>query len=85
MVKYFGKVGKERTALKADNKLTCCEKLAYFATYDRFNEIRRYTDRYENLFLIYRNSQHRYSNMDHSMLTATTTVDNKNNSIKRRR
>jgi protoporphyrinogen oxidase len=49
---------------------------AYFGTYERFDEIRRFTDRYENLFLIGRNGQHRYNNMDHSMLTAMTAVDN---------
>jgi len=49
---------------------------AYFGTYKRFDEIRRFTDRYENLFLIGRNGQHRYNNMDHSMLTAMTAVDN---------
>ena len=49
---------------------------AYFGTYKRFDEIRRFTDRHENLFLIGRNGQHRYNNMDHSMLTAMTAVDN---------
>jgi protoporphyrinogen oxidase len=49
---------------------------AYFGTYDRFSEIRQYTDRYENLFLIGRNGMHRYNNQDHSMLTAMMAVDN---------
>ena len=48
---------------------------AYFGTYDRFSEIREYTDRYENLFLIGRNGTHRYNNQDHSMLMAMTVVD----------
>ena len=49
---------------------------AYFGTYDRFGDIIRYTDRFENLFLIGRNGMHRYNNQDHSMLTAMVAVDN---------
>ncbi|MEE9189687.1 MAG: NAD(P)/FAD-dependent oxidoreductase [Candidatus Neomarinimicrobiota bacterium] len=49
---------------------------AYFGTYDRFNEIRLFTDAIDNLFLIGRNGMHRYNNQDHSMLTAMVAVDN---------
>jgi protoporphyrinogen oxidase len=49
---------------------------AYFGSYDRFNEIKEFTDSYQNLFLIGRNGMHRYNNMDHSMLTAMAAVDN---------
>ncbi len=49
---------------------------AYLGSYDRFDEIRSYTDGFENLFLIGRNGMHRYNNSDHSMLTAMTAVDN---------
>ena len=49
---------------------------AYFGTYDRFDEIKEYTDNIENLFLIGRNGMHKYNNSDHSMLTAMTAVDN---------
>jgi len=49
---------------------------AYFGTYERFDEIIRYADRFENLFLIGRNGMHRYNNQDHSMLTAMVAVDN---------
>ncbi len=49
---------------------------AYFGTYERFPEIVRYMDRYENLFLVGRNGMHKYNNQDHSMLTAMTAVDN---------
>lgn len=47
---------------------------AYFGTYDRFNELRRYVDTLENLFLVGRNGMHRYNNQDHSMLTAKYAV-----------
>jgi protoporphyrinogen oxidase len=49
---------------------------AYFGSYDRFDIIRNYTDRLENLFLIGRNGMHKYNNQDHSMLTAMTAVEN---------
>jgi protoporphyrinogen oxidase len=49
---------------------------AYFGTYNRFQEIADYTDRFENLFLVGRNGMHRYNNQDHSMLAAMTSVDN---------
>ncbi len=49
---------------------------AYFGAYERFGEVRKYLDGIENLFLIGRNGMHKYNNMDHSMLTAMTAVDN---------
>ncbi len=49
---------------------------AYFGSYDRFDEVRQFTDGLENLFLLGRNGMHRYNNMDHSMLTAMVAVDN---------
>lgn len=49
---------------------------AYFGTYDRFDEVKNYTNQFENLFLVGRNGMHKYNNSDHSMLTAMTAVDN---------
>ena len=49
---------------------------AYFGSYARFDEVRRYLDGFENLFLIGRNGMHKYNNQDHSMLTAMIAVDN---------
>jgi protoporphyrinogen oxidase len=48
---------------------------AYFGTYDRFDELRSWTDQLDNLFLVGRNGMHKYNNQDHSMLTAMTVVD----------
>ena len=48
---------------------------AYFGTYDRFDELRAFTDKFENLFLVGRNGMHKYNNQDHSMLTAMAVVD----------
>lgn len=55
---------------------------AYFGTYDDFDKIKAYLNNFENLFLIGRNGMHRYNNMDHSMLSAMTVVDNIVNNIK---
>ena len=48
---------------------------AYFDTYYQIDELIMYLNRIENLYCIGRNGQHRYNNMDHSMLTAFRTVD----------
>ena len=48
----------------------------YSGTYDRFDEVRRFLDRYDNLIPIGRNGMHRYNNQDHSMLSAMAAVDN---------
>jgi len=48
---------------------------AYFGTYDRFEELKTFTDGIENLFLVGRNGMHKYNNQDHSMLTAMAVVD----------
>jgi hypothetical protein len=44
--------------------------------YSRFNEVRKFLDDFENLFLVGRNGMHKYNNQDHSMLTAMLAVDN---------
>jgi protoporphyrinogen oxidase len=49
---------------------------AYFGTYTHFEELKVYTDRFANLFLVGRNGMHKYNNSDHSMLTAMVSVDN---------
>ncbi|MBX9668516.1 MAG: NAD(P)/FAD-dependent oxidoreductase [Candidatus Obscuribacterales bacterium] len=48
----------------------------YFGTYDRFDELRAFVDKIENLFLVGRNGMHKYNNQDHSMLASMTAVDN---------
>jgi protoporphyrinogen oxidase len=47
---------------------------AYFGSYERFGEVRSYLDTFENLWCVGRNGQHKYNNMDHSMLTAIEAV-----------
>ncbi len=48
---------------------------AYFGVYKRFDEVRDYLDKIDNLYCVGRNGQHRYNNMDHSMLTAIEAVN----------
>ncbi len=48
---------------------------AYFGAYGNFEAISAWLKRLPNLICIGRNGQHRYNNMDHSMLTALTAVD----------
>ncbi|MDI1255167.1 MAG: NAD(P)/FAD-dependent oxidoreductase [Flavobacterium sp.] len=54
---------------------------AYFGTYSRFEELREFTDSFNNLFLVGRNGMHKYNNQDHSMLTAIQAVQNIKNGI----
>ena len=48
---------------------------AYFDTYSEFDKVKNYLNNISNLYCIGRNGQHRYNNMDHSMLTAIETVN----------
>lgn len=48
---------------------------AYFGSYSEFGTVREWLDSIPNLFCIGRNGQHRYNNMDHSMLTAMAAAD----------
>ena len=47
---------------------------AYFDTYERIDALTAYLDSFPNLYCIGRNGQHRYNNMDHSMVTAFEAV-----------
>ena len=47
---------------------------AYFDTYKEFDTVKDYLSGIENLWCLGRNGQHRYNNMDHSMLTAMEAV-----------
>lgn len=49
---------------------------SYFGTYYELDKVKAFLDQIENLYCIGRNGQHRYNNMDHSMLTAMEAVKN---------
>jgi protoporphyrinogen oxidase len=48
---------------------------AYFDSYKDINKVINYLNKIDNIYCIGRNGQHRYNNMDHSMLTAVEAVD----------
>lgn len=47
---------------------------AYFGSYEQFDVVQKYLDSITNLYCVGRNGQHRYNNMDHSMLCAMEAV-----------
>jgi len=49
---------------------------AYFGSYYELDKVKAFLDGIENLYCLGRNGQHRYNNMDHSMLTAMEAVRN---------
>ncbi len=48
---------------------------AYFGTYKDFDIVKQYLNSIENLYCIGRNGQHKYNNMDHSMLSGIEAVN----------
>jgi protoporphyrinogen oxidase len=48
---------------------------AYFDTYSEIDVVIEYLNKFNNLFCIGRNGQHRYNNMDHSMMTGIEAVN----------
>jgi protoporphyrinogen oxidase len=48
---------------------------AYHGAYSEIGAVREFLDTIENLYCIGRNGQHRYNNMDHSMMTSMKAVD----------
>ena len=73
----LAKIGIIDTAAVSDAHVVRVPKTypAYFGTYNRFDELRQFTDGIQNLFLVGRNGMHKYNNQDHSMLTAMHVVD----------
>ena len=55
---------------------------SYFDTYSEIDKVINYLNKFDNLYCIGRNGQHRYNNMDHSMMTAFETVNNIINGVK---
>jgi len=49
---------------------------AYFDTYAEFGSLRKFLDAIPNIYCVGRNGQHRYNNMDHSMVTAFEAIEN---------
>ena len=49
---------------------------AYFDTYDEMDKLVEYLKSIDNVYCVGRNGQHRYNNIDHSMVTSFETVKN---------
>lgn len=65
----------ERSAVKDAHRINVKKAYpAYFGTYESFDTVKDYLNTFENLYCIGRNGQHRYNNMDHSMLSAIEAV-----------
>jgi protoporphyrinogen oxidase len=47
---------------------------AYFDTYDQIDTLVDYLNTIDNLYCVGRNGQHRYNNLDHSMMTSFEAV-----------
>ena len=47
---------------------------SYYGSYYELDEVKNFLNGIDNLYCMGRNGQHRYNNMDHSMLTAIETV-----------
>lgn len=48
---------------------------AYFGEYNNFDVVKKFLNHYSNLICIGRNGQHRYNNMDHSMITGIRATE----------
>lgn len=48
---------------------------AYYGSYYELDKVKDFLDKIENLYCVGRNGQHRYNNMDHSMLTGIETAN----------
>ncbi len=48
---------------------------SYFGSYENFDKVKDYLETFTNLYCVGRNGQHRYNNMDHSMLSAMVAAD----------
>lgn len=48
---------------------------AYFGSYAQFDTVKTYLNGFENLYCVGRNGQHRYNNMDHSMVTSMVACE----------
>lgn len=54
---------------------------AYFDTYSEIDALIEYLNKFNNLYCVGRNGQHRYNNMDHSMVTSFETAKNIINNV----
>ncbi len=75
-LRKMGVIGKNTTVYDSHRERVKKAYPAYFDTYAEIDKVIEYLDKIPNLYCIGRNGQHRYNNMDHSMVTAFEAVDN---------
>ncbi len=71
----IGIITAEQPILQAHRERVPKAYPAYFDTYEDIDVLRDWLQSVPNLYCVGRNGQHRYNNMDHSMLTALYTAD----------
>lgn len=74
-LRRMGVLGTDATVLDSHVEHVKKAYPAYFDTYARIDELIAWLDTHPNLFCLGRNGQHRYNNMDHSMMTAFYAID----------
>lgn len=70
----MGVIESEKVVLDAHREKVKKAYPAYFDTYSDIDKAIEYVNKFENLYCVGRNGQHRYNNMDHSMATSFETV-----------
>lgn len=75
-LKKIGVIGNDTKILGTHREKIKKAYPAYFDTYNELPEVISFLNSYDNLYCVGRNGQHRYNNMDHSMLTAFEAVGN---------
>ena len=75
-LKKMGVIGEDNVVYDAHRERVKKAYPAYFDTYNEFDKVVEYLSDISNMYCIGRNGQHRYNNMDHSMVTAFEAVDN---------
>ena len=71
----MGIIGSKEDVIDATRQKVKKAYPAYFGSYDHFDKVRAELDKIQNLYCVGRNGQHRYNNMDHSMLTGLIAAD----------
>ena len=67
---------------RSSSRLMVLDRATGQVSHHIFKEIIDYLNTFDNLYCVGRNGQHRYNNMDHSMVTSFETVKNIVNNIK---
>ena len=72
----MGVITSERDVLDSHREKVKKAYPAYFETDAQIDDLLDYLDTFENLYCVGRNGQHRYNNIDHSMVTSFETGKN---------